>query len=98
MHLKAKAHETLTLLRFIAETVPAWQDRFHNGPDFAKGAALLLRLYTLLQGSPVQLPAATVEACWACKRQATHSHKKFRHEYVTVHVRLSHTMHKVHPA
>ena len=62
MLLRAKAHETLCLLRYVALHMPIWQESVENGEKWAKGAALLWHLWSVLEESGPVVPAETQEA------------------------------------
>ena len=53
--LKLKAHETLGVLRFAAETFPKWSSQYENGKEWASGAKMLMRMWTILDSSDVFL-------------------------------------------
>ena len=60
--LHCKAHETLGLVRYLADVLPGWQEKIANGAAWAKGARRLLRMWSLVSESPVDVPEATQKA------------------------------------
>ena len=60
--LRAKAHETLGLLRFLADQLPGWQAHIHNGEKWAQAAKYLLKLWVSIEKMPVVVPESSQEA------------------------------------
>ena len=60
--LRCKAHETLGLLRFLADQLPGWQETVKDGQVWAEAGKYLLRMWLLLDQAPVIVPDHTQEA------------------------------------
>ena len=59
MQLRAKAHETLCLLRYAALHMPIWKEHVDQGEVWAQGVALLWNLWQLLDESATVVPVST---------------------------------------
>ena len=59
--LKRKAHECLTLLRWLAELVPHFSAQMPNGNHWRTGVQSLVRMWELLDNAPMNVPAAVKE-------------------------------------
>ena len=56
--LRTKAHETLTLLRWLADLLPKYQDGMQQGHHWAGAAQSLVRMWALMDEAPLQVSAA----------------------------------------
>eukprot|EP00971_Amphidinium_carterae_P219933 4365928-Amphidinium_carterae.1 len=62
--LRAKAHETLGLLRYSVCLLTEYQNEVEGGPRLLVGAECLLGMYCNLQLAPALVPEATLEECF----------------------------------
>ena len=59
--LKAKAHETLTLLKWLADFLPLVQAQFAEGVAWSSAAVDLTQMYEAMAKAPMVVPARTQE-------------------------------------
>ena len=59
--LHAKAHETLTLLRWLDDRWPSWESRVENGQHWRQGARHLLAVWQIFEKSPMVVPEQSMK-------------------------------------
>ena len=67
--MKTKAHQTLTLLRWLHQETRGWEDSIPLGAEYALACSSLLKMWSLLDESPMVVPPQTLQdgdmSCWA---------------------------------
>ena len=59
--LRCKAHESLTLLRWLAVAVPRWAGTIRQGAGWADATQALVRMWNLITDAPMVIPDDTQE-------------------------------------
>ena len=68
--LRAKAHETLTLLRWLAgQVLPQHQASIPKGSVWTSAGDGLLRMWQLMESAPMVVPDHTLEDRWGDRSQ-----------------------------